>query len=398
MLKQTQVAGLNLNPVTKTQVLNEIEARIKSGQKTFMTTLYSEFLYHALKDNNLKQFLNTADIAVADGIGVLWAEYFLSVQLTFKNIFLKILQAFWQVVYSGSAILLNPHKLKQTFPEKIVGADLFWDLAKLAEEKNFSIFLLGWHDQELEKVKDILEARFPKIKIVGFKNTTPDDQTVIDYINQFNPDMLWLGFGRIKQENWIKKFWSQVDSKFAIGLGGSFDYAIGKKSVPPKVVRDVGLEWLYRLFTQPHRLVRIFQATFGFVWVMIKWKLFCSFGYRANVVAVVVNKNKRVLICKRGSLHFGKLSGAKTYEDYWQFPQGGIDQGEDVLTAASRELIEETSLSDVEMLGVSNKINRYVWNQGERSFWSVFSKRYGYKGQEQNTVFFRYNGDRIWFA
>lgn len=393
MLKQIDVADLKLNPVTKPQLLDVLKQRIASNEKTFLTTLYSEFLYHSLREPELRDLLNRADLAIADGIGIIWAEYFLSQKFSWKNFYLKILQAWWQVVYTGAAILFWPSKLYQIFPQKIVGADLFWDLAELAQVNNFSIFLLGWHDQQTELVKIKLEQKYPGVKIVGLANTTPDDEKVIESINQLKPDILMVAFGRIKQEKWIAKHWQQLQIGLAVGLGGSFDYAIGKKSVPPRLIRNLGLEWLYRLFTQPHRVMRIYQAVWGLIISLVRWKVISSLPFRTNATSVVVNEQGKIWLGKRGEYNFGKRIPADQRADYWQFSQGGVDKGEDLAKAAARELAEETGMTSVRLLGQAQYINRYTWTNAKRKLLGIiFSPRFWYKGQEQHTFFFKFTG------
>ena len=155
-MDKIDIAGLKIDALTKARLLDAITARAKAGQKTFLTTAYSEFLYQELKDQGVLEMLNQADIAVADGMGIFWANKFLSTPLTFKNYWLKILQAIWQAFWTLSLIIFKPSALKKTIPEKIVGADLIWDLAKLASENNFSIYLLGGFGNTPETAANIL--------------------------------------------------------------------------------------------------------------------------------------------------------------------------------------------------------------------------------------------------
>ena len=132
-MHKVDIAGLQVNAVTKQQLLDHVAQRTRSKQKTFVTTVYSEFLYQSMRDNEIRTLLNKADIAVADGIGVLWAQTFLARPFTVGNFYLKIIQAWWQVVITGATILLHPKAMYKVFPEKIVGASLIWDLAALAD-------------------------------------------------------------------------------------------------------------------------------------------------------------------------------------------------------------------------------------------------------------------------
>ena len=143
MENQIRIAGLKIDALSKEELLATLRSRITANKKTWITTLYSEFLYAALRGAQTLEMLNQADIAVPDGVGIFWAHKYLSIPLTTKSYYGKILQAFWQAKYSLAAILLYPKFIKVPSADKISGADLIWDIAKLATENNLSIYLLG---------------------------------------------------------------------------------------------------------------------------------------------------------------------------------------------------------------------------------------------------------------
>lgn len=387
--RKIDVAGLKIDAITKQELLAQIAERVSAREKTFVTTPYSEFLYASMRQPEIRAMLNGADFAIADGIGILWAQLYLSVPLTAPSFYLKILQAWWQVVWTGASILLNPKSLFRYIPEKIVGADLIWDLAKLTAEKNFKVFLLGGWGNTTEIVAQKLQAKYPSLQIVGKSTKNPDDKSVIDDINQAKPDLLFVALGAITQEQWISDNFSKTPATFAIGLGGTFDYIAGTKKQPPQFIRRIGLEWLYRLITQPSRIGRIYRGVFGLILALVRYKIYNSTSFRSNAVAVVINQDKKILICKRSS-KIEKAHPGRTFDNYWQFPQGGLDDGENSIDGAQRELFEETGIRTVEVLGVANFRNEYTWNNAVRPV--LTQSRYHHKGQDQVTVFFKFIG------
>ena len=92
-MEKVDVAGLKIDALSKNQLLESALFRIKSAQKTWITTVYSEFLHAALREPDVLAMLNKADIAVPDGIGIFWARKFLQIPLRPKNYWLMILQA-----------------------------------------------------------------------------------------------------------------------------------------------------------------------------------------------------------------------------------------------------------------------------------------------------------------
>jgi exopolysaccharide biosynthesis WecB/TagA/CpsF family protein len=252
-----------------------------------------------------------------------------------------------------------------------------------------SVYLVGWPEQHCEKVKAVLEKKYPEIKIVGYANVTPDDQSALQDIRDKKPDLLLVAFGPIKQERWIARNFNSLPVKVAIGLGGSFDYAIGKKIQPPKFIREAGLEWLYRLFTQPTRIKRIYQAFWGLIISLVRYKVFGSLPFRRNGTAVVINKENKIFLGRRKNAPAKNGSAPEILSNnYWQFPQGGLDNGEETVVGTSRELEEETGMTNIEVLGQAKNITQYDWSNANRS---LFSDR-RFRGQEQHTVFFRYLG------
>lgn len=387
------IAGLKISPVRKTELTSVIAERIKSQQKTFVCTPYSEFLFASFSKPEFRDVVNSADFAISDGIGILWARYFLTQPLFFKGYFLSILESWLQVVWTGASILLSPKRLYQNgIPEKIVGADFAWDLANLAAENNFSLYLLGGMGDVPELTAKELKNKFPNLNIVGASNKDMNDETIFDDLNLVKPDMLFVAFKAQAAEEWIAANLESLPVKFVIALGGTFDYVAGKKKQPPRFVREAGLEWLYRLITQPSRVKRIFNATWGLVLGLVRYKVFDNAGFRANGVAVVVNKEGKILLCKR--LDGYSKTGTKNNQvlkNTWHFPQGGYEKNEDAVLATSRELYEETGIKNVEVLGQSKYQYIYTWNNASRRL--IRYKIYKAKGQTQTTIFFKFLGD-----
>ncbi len=270
-MRKIDVAGLKIDAITKSELLSEISERIERKQKTFVSTPYSEFLYASIKDEQLRTEFNKADFAIPDGVGVIWAHAFLAEPVTWPG-FLSKLQIWWQMVWTGASILLNPKYIYRDIPEKIVGADFIWDLAKLAEQKNFTIFLWGSKDNEAKITAQKLIAKFPNLKIVGTSNKNLDDNTIFQDLDSAKPDMLLVALAAQETEKWLAQNLQKTPAMFAIGLGGTFDYIAGTKKQPPQFVRKIGLEWLYRLFTQPSRVFRIYRGFVGLIFLVIKTK------------------------------------------------------------------------------------------------------------------------------
>ena len=191
-------------------------------------------------------------------------------------------------------------------------------------------------------VGEKIRARFPHAEICGWSNLNPDHtQEAIAQINAAEPDILMVAYGPVTQELWIQRNLSNLSCTLTIGLGGTFDYVAGVKSQPPKWMRRIGLEWLYRLATQPSRARRIWRATIDLVLGAVREKVFSSMPLRENVAGVIMNERGEVFVAQR-------TGGGG------QFPQGGVDAGETPEHAILRELAEETGTSSYRILGVAS--------------------------------------------
>jgi N-acetylglucosaminyldiphosphoundecaprenol N-acetyl-beta-D-mannosaminyltransferase len=152
--------------------------------------------------------------------------------------------------------------------------DFILNLMPLAQEKNWRIFFLGGKDDVPEFAKKVLQNKYSNLQIVGAETgpfwhedelkANEELKELVNKINNSQADILLVAFGAPKQEKFIDFFRNDLNVKVAIGVGGSLDYISGLVPRAPEWIRQVGLEWLYRLFKQPSRIKRIFTATIIF--------------------------------------------------------------------------------------------------------------------------------------
>lgn len=208
-------------------------------------------LVDAQKDDNFKRILNSSSLNICDGKGI-------------------------EFVSHGKI-------------RRIPGTDFMLEICKLAEGEEKSIYLLGSGNQSVvEKTAEVLEKKFPELKITGLNpgskitieklnNETiisldkEKNDTIINNIIMTAPNILFVAFGHGKQEKWINEYLKEMPSvKIAMGVGGAFDFISGKVGRAPKLIRKLGLEWLWRLILQPWRIKRIWKATFKFLYLYTK--------------------------------------------------------------------------------------------------------------------------------
>jgi N-acetylglucosaminyldiphosphoundecaprenol N-acetyl-beta-D-mannosaminyltransferase len=223
-----------------------------------------EIVLRAQNDPKLALILNSADISLPDGVGLIFA-----------------------------ANLLNRQSLTL-----IKGRQMFLDLVKLAVKEKWKIFLLGGGKGVAEKAKDniykcyeqsLAKSEFgngyiqtspgPKLDREGNPVTEVDkksEKDLVDKINKFAPQILFVGFGCPKQEKWLAKNLSKLKIGGAMVVGGTFDLISGKRPLPPKWLEILGLEWLFRLLTKPGHFGRAIDATIVFPWRVLTAKFFAG--------------------------------------------------------------------------------------------------------------------------
>lgn len=233
-----QILGINVDSTNKSQVLTRVDDFISDNVKFYITTPNPELLIMAQKNSKLKNALNSADIAIPDGVGLKIADPSLNI---------------------------------------IKGRELFMDLIKLSSQKNWKVFLLGGLNNEAELAIGKLKEMFKNLKIESSKgpgldgNAKPKtvmdegvEKDSIDTINKFQPDLLFVAYGNPKQEIWINENLVRLNTRGAMAVGGTFRYVAGLSKLPPKWIGKAGLEWLYRAVIEPYRIIRIFRAVIIF--------------------------------------------------------------------------------------------------------------------------------------
>lgn len=229
------------------QVLSMVEGWIDSRLKNkWIATVNPEFVIKATKDDNFLALLKETDLNVVDGIGLVWAK---ELEKRKENKLVTGIQV-------GVEILKGKHK-----DELVSGADLMPELCKLAAKKGYKVFFLGGFGDRAKRTGEFFENKFKKNNLkFSYQYSCGEPETsnekVLEQINKFKPDVLFVAYGMKKQEEWIFKNKNKADFGVAIGVGRSFDYFSGDLKRAPLKWRKMGMEWLYSLIKEPKRIKR----------------------------------------------------------------------------------------------------------------------------------------------
>jgi N-acetylglucosaminyldiphosphoundecaprenol N-acetyl-beta-D-mannosaminyltransferase len=243
-MRQT-IAGVPIDAVTFQEAAERALALLNDGRQHMIVTPNPEMAVLAARDPGFKKILHAASLALADGYGLRLA-------------------AWWE---------------RKEIPETITGVDFGLALAQIAEQKNCSVYFLGAGEGIAEKAAANIQQVYPKLRFAGataerirwIAGKWEEDADLAARIAATEPDILFVALGHGKQERWIKDHLPQLPTvRIAIGVGGALDYYSGQKKRAPGFLRALHLEWFWRLFTEPWRAWRIFEATFVFLGMVLK--------------------------------------------------------------------------------------------------------------------------------
>jgi N-acetylglucosaminyldiphosphoundecaprenol N-acetyl-beta-D-mannosaminyltransferase len=167
----------------------------------------------------------------------------------------------------GMSLVFASQWLSSTaLPERICTTDFFHDVARLGEERDARMFLLGATQKVIEEAARRVRDRYPKLNIVGhasgYMRRRDEERQAIDMINQARPDILWVGLGVPLEQQFAIRNRQQLRNVGVIKTsGGLFDVLSGEKSRAPQWMINVGLEWAYRLYLEPARLAGRYLLT-----------------------------------------------------------------------------------------------------------------------------------------
>ena len=219
---KTEILGVNFDALTMAEALAAAKALLSAGKGGRIVTVNSEILLLAQRDASYLSALESADLVLPDGIGVVLAS---------------------RIV--GNALA-----------ERVAGADLVPELLKALAAGGGSVFLYGARPGVAARAALSLRRMFPGLNIAGTEHGFVSDESALwAALNARRPDLLLLGLGAPRQELWMAEH--RQAAPLMIGVGGLLDVLAGDVPRAPARWRAAGLEWPYRALVRPERLVRL---------------------------------------------------------------------------------------------------------------------------------------------
>lgn len=255
--KWYELLGVKVNLLSMNQLNSLITEAVKLNNRWIIANhnLNSLYIYH--HNSQMRDFYRAADYIHIDGMALILLGKFLGI----------------------------PGERKH----RVTYADWVWSLMEKAVQENWRVLYLGAKAGVAAKGAEILKDKYPGLQIEtinGYFNTSPDsqeNQAVLEQINQYQPHVLMVGMGMPRQEKWILENFEQIKTNAILPSGACIDYVAGEIATPPRWMGKVGLEWSYRLLTEPRRLWKRYLLEPWFI---------AGLFFKQYLINLIANKSK----------------------------------------------------------------------------------------------------------
>ena len=225
-----EILGVKVNLEDYNSAIEKVEVHIKKHDPTgYVTLMSANNLINAQRDQFFKEISNKTYLSLPDGISLVWLARAKGIETIKTNV-------------RGTAFMYR--FFEETF------------------RKGYKHFFYGGQEGIAEQLKEVFENQFPEVEIVGTycppfrKLTEEEDEEICEMINSSGADIVWVGLSTPKQEHWMYEHRDKLNISLMMGVGAAFDFHTGHRKEAPKWMQSNGLEWVFRLLYEPHRLWR----------------------------------------------------------------------------------------------------------------------------------------------
>ena len=241
MNERVTLFGCNIDNVSMEETLEWVEDFVRAGRPHQHVVVNVDKLVKASRDEDLRRIINACDLVNVDGMPVVWA----------------------------SRLLGKPLK------ERVAGIDLFEALMRRAADKGWRVFLLGARPDVVREVAATYARRYPALVLAGVRDGywqgKDAEAGVVRQVRDSRADLLFVAISSPRKEQFLGLYQAEMRIPFAMGVGGSFDVAIGRVKRAPAWMQKAGLEWFFRFLQEPRRMFRrYFIDDMAFIWLVVK--------------------------------------------------------------------------------------------------------------------------------
>jgi N-acetylglucosaminyldiphosphoundecaprenol N-acetyl-beta-D-mannosaminyltransferase len=279
-MTSVDILGTPIERTTAELLQKEMVGYLRGQRPWTIAKVNPEFLVRSLADAEFQACLSSFDVKIADGVGVVWAARFLTLE-TVRTRWIARAQIVWQAAYSLASLLLHPRFCQYPLPERLPGVEALYLMLEAAQEAGASVYFLGASGPVNVRARERIQAKYPNLQIAGGRDGYwQEENGVIEEINASEAALLIVALGSPKQEHWIHDHLPHLSSvRVAVGEGGSLEFIAGEFRRAPYWMRRTSLEWFWRLFMNRSktrtgsRPRRVWNAVAVFVHRVVAWKL-----------------------------------------------------------------------------------------------------------------------------
>lgn len=228
-LHTTRLAGVVLHALDEAATIDYIIDALAVGKGGWLVNPNVDVLRQIERDPQIRRLVDQATLVVADGAPLEWAARLAGTPL----------------------------------PPRVPGSTMIWSLSKAAARSGRSVFLLGGAPGVAGRAADALREDAPGLRVagthcppLGFEKDPAELAAIRAALTEAEPDIVFCGLGFPKQERLIRQLIDEFATTWFIGSGASLAFAAGEVARAPEWMRSFGVEWVFRLLSEPRRLAR----------------------------------------------------------------------------------------------------------------------------------------------
>jgi N-acetylglucosaminyldiphosphoundecaprenol N-acetyl-beta-D-mannosaminyltransferase len=225
-IPRVNILGVGITPINLQQAVATLEKWREEGRREYVCCTSVHGLVEARRDPQVRMALNRAGLTTEDGMPLVW----------------------WC------------RRAGNSEAARVCGTDLLLAMCARGPEHGHRHYFYGGSREVTERLVSTLTQRFPGLIVAGHRSppfrqlTVEEDAADVAAINAARADFVWVGLGMPKQEKWMALHVGQIQAAALLGIGAAFDFASGAKPRAPVWMQSSGMEWLFRLMTEPRRL------------------------------------------------------------------------------------------------------------------------------------------------
>jgi len=264
MLKKFPILGVKISAIDMNDACLLVEEAISKRQKKYICVCPVSTIMECKRNGKVLTSVNCADLATPDGMAVVW----IGKMLGYGNI------------------------------RRVYGPELMQAICAISKNKGYKNYFYGSSAGVLNNLKASLIKKYPGLNICDtysppFRELTEEeDEKIVRDINSNCPDIIWVGLGSPKQDLWMHEHRQMINAPVMIGVGAAFDFLSGVKLQAPEWMGNNGLEWLFRLLTEPKRLWYRYLVNYPLFVYYVLIELIFKSRFRLTTGSSMIKKEK----------------------------------------------------------------------------------------------------------